>query len=67
MVPEEKVIVWSLNKCSLQILKIRAQTEGLIVDEDSLQLLGEIGVKTTLRYAVQLLTPAHLLSKINGN
>jgi len=50
----------------IQILKIRSQTEGIQVDEDSLQFLGEIGVKTTLRYAVQLLTPSHLLSKING-
>jgi RuvB-like protein 1 (pontin 52) len=28
--------------------------------------LAEIGVATTLRYAVQLLTPAFLLAKING-
>ena len=47
-------------------MKIRAQTEGLSIDEDSLNLLGEIGVRTTLRYAVQLMTPANLLSKING-
>ncbi|WAR25143.1 RUVB1-like protein [Mya arenaria] len=49
-----------------QILKLRAQTEGLSVEDDSLAQLGEIGTKTTLRYAVQLLTPASLLSKING-
>ncbi|KAL5258597.1 hypothetical protein ACHWQZ_G009168 [Mnemiopsis leidyi] len=50
----------------IQILKIRAQTEGIAIDEDSLQCLGDIGVKTTLRYAVQLLTPSYLLSKVNG-
>ncbi|XP_067124670.1 ruvB-like 1 [Centruroides vittatus] len=50
----------------VQILKIRAQTEGIEIDEDSLQALGEIGSKTTLRYAVQLLSPANILSKVNG-
>lgn len=50
----------------IQILKIRAQIEGIKVGEESYQLLGEIGVKTTLRYAIQLLTPASLLSRING-
>lgn len=50
----------------VQILRIRAQTEGLQIDEESVNYLGEIGTKTTLRYAVQLLTPSNLLSKING-
>lgn len=50
----------------VQILKIRAQTEGIEIDDDSLQALGEIGTKTTLRYAVQLLSPANILSKVNG-
>ena len=50
----------------VQILSIRAQIEGIKVDQDAQPLLGEIGVKTTLRYAVQLLTPASILSRING-
>lgn len=50
----------------MQILKIRSQVEGIQVDDESYQLLGDIGVKTTLRYAVQLLTPASILSRING-
>lgn len=49
-----------------QILRLRAQTEGIQIDDESLNLLGEHGVKTTLRYAVQLLTPGNLLSRING-
>eukprot|EP00054_Salpingoeca_dolichothecata_P010090 m.56792 g.56792 ORF g.56792 m.56792 type:complete len:457 (+) comp18797_c0_seq3:27-1397(+) len=49
-----------------EILKIRAATEEIPVDDVSLDLLSEIGTKTTLRYAVQLLTPAFLLAKING-
>ncbi|CAH3039482.1 unnamed protein product [Porites lobata] len=50
----------------VQIIRIRAQTENIQSDEESLNLLGEIGTKTTLRYAVQLLTPANLLARING-
>lgn len=51
---------------SVQIIKIRAQTESISIEEESLQALAEIGDKTTLRYAVQFLTPANILAKING-
>lgn len=50
----------------VKILNIRAQVEGIKLDANSLESLGEIGVQTTLRYAVQLMTPASLLSRING-
>lgn len=50
----------------VKILSIRAQVEGIKLDANSKEFLGEIGVKTTLRYAVQLMTPASLLSRING-
>uniref|UniRef100_A0A646QD40 RuvB-like helicase n=1 Tax=Hemiscolopendra marginata TaxID=943146 RepID=A0A646QD40_9MYRI len=50
----------------VQILRIRAQTEGIQIDNESLLLLGEVGTKSTLRYAVQLLTPANVLAKLNG-
>ena len=33
----------------LQILKLRAQTEGIQIDDESLGLLGQHGVATTLR------------------
>ncbi|MFT7800766.1 ruvB-like 1-like [Arapaima gigas] len=49
-----------------QIIKIRAQTEGISISEEALSHLGEIGTKTTLRYAVQLLTPASLLARVQG-
>ncbi|EQB77860.1 ruvB-like protein [Camelus ferus] len=49
-----------------QIIKIRAQTEGINISEEALSHLGEIGTKTTLRYSVQLLTPANLLARISG-
>ncbi|CAC5411713.1 ruvB-like 1 [Mytilus californianus] len=50
----------------VQILKIRATTENISLDEESALSLGKIGVQTTLRYSVQLLTPSNLLAKING-
>eukprot|EP00045_Choanoeca_perplexa_P003465 m.31330 g.31330 ORF g.31330 m.31330 type:complete len:456 (-) comp12060_c0_seq1:66-1433(-) len=49
-----------------KILKIRAEVEGIQADEESIQHLAEVGAKTTLRYAVQLLTPSFLLARING-
>lgn len=49
-----------------QIIKIRASVEGLQIDEDALTALSEIGHTTTLRYAVQLLTPAAQSAKVNG-
>ncbi|KAK6321348.1 hypothetical protein J4Q44_G00083240 [Coregonus suidteri] len=49
-----------------QIIKIRAQTEGINISEEALSHLGEIGTKTTLRYAAQLLTPASLLGRVQG-
>lgn len=36
---------------SPKIIKIRAQTEGINISEEALNHLGEIGTKTTLRYA----------------
>jgi len=50
----------------VQILAIRAQIEGISVDEEAFGYLGEIGVRSTLRYAVQLLTPAKVLVNTNG-
>merc|ERR1712050_107202 len=50
----------------VQVVNIRAQTENLSVDEEALVLLGEIGANTSLRYVVQLLTPASILAKTSG-
>jgi RuvB-like protein 1 (pontin 52) len=50
----------------VQIIKIRAHTESIPIEEDCLNLLAEIGDKSTLRYAVQLLTPSNILARING-
>merc|ERR1719159_1324980 len=50
----------------VQVVGIRAQTENLAIDDDALVLLGEIGANTSLRYVVQLLTPASILAKTSG-
>ena len=48
------------------ILQIRAETESLTIEDDALQQLGEIGSAASLRYSVQLLTPAAILAKTCG-
>merc|ERR1719248_408933 len=50
----------------VQVLSIRAQTEGLTMAQEAIELLGEIGQNTSLRYVVQLMTPAAVLAKTNG-
>ncbi|KAL0416877.1 UNVERIFIED_CONTAM: RuvB-like protein 1 [Sesamum latifolium] len=51
----------------IQILAIRAQVEELQIDEESLAYLGEIGQQASLRHAVQLLSPASIVAKMNGH
>ncbi|CDH49775.1 -like 1 [Lichtheimia corymbifera JMRC:FSU:9682] len=48
------------------IINIRAKTEGLTVNEAAVDNIAQTGVNTSLRYAVQLLTPASIMSQING-
>eukprot|EP00891_Asterochloris_glomerata_P000326 jgi/Astpho2/326/fgenesh1_pm.00010_%23_28_t len=49
------------------ILALRAQVEGIAYDSpESLAFLGEIGERTSLRHAVQLLSPAGIMSEKNG-
>ncbi|KAH9251293.1 RuvB-like 1 [Batrachochytrium salamandrivorans] len=60
-----RTLPYSLDEISV-IVNIRAKTEGISLSEESVENLAKIGVKTSLRYAIQLLTPASILSKING-
>jgi RuvB-like protein 1 (pontin 52) len=64
------------------ILRLRAATESIVLDDaasapsssadvatadtSTLGKLAEIGTRTSLRYAVQLLTPAHILASCSG-
>lgn len=48
------------------ILAIRADTEGIQCDDAALSVLAEIGQDASLRYVVQLLTPAKILAQSTG-
>merc|ERR1711998_415983 len=50
----------------VQIISIRAQTESIVVEDEALTELGEIGARTSLRYVVQMLTPARILAETAG-
>lgn len=50
----------------IHILGIRAATEGIQLEPDALAKLGEVGQKTSLRYAVQLLSPCKTLADTQG-
>jgi RuvB-like protein 1 (pontin 52) len=50
----------------MQIIAIRATTESITLDDDALAKLGDVGVRASLRYAVQLLTPARILAGTQG-
>ncbi|RUS31617.1 RuvB-like 1 [Jimgerdemannia flammicorona] len=48
------------------IVSIRAKTEGLGIEDAAVDRIAQRGIETSLRFAIQLLTPASILSKING-
>mmetsp|Transcript_17904 Transcript_17904/g.71772 ORF Transcript_17904/g.71772 Transcript_17904/m.71772 type:complete len:466 (-) Transcript_17904:763-2160(-) len=50
----------------VQIMAIRAQTENISLTGDALALVGNIGARTSLRYAGQVLTPARILADSSG-
>merc|ERR1711871_1036430 len=50
----------------VQIISIRSETESIEVEEDALVAMGEIGARTSLRYAVQMLTPALIIAETSG-
>ena len=50
----------------MQIIDIRAKVESLVLDTEALGALGEIGKSTSLRYVMQLLTPASIMARMAG-
>ncbi len=46
-----------------KILEIRFDEEDVVVDNDAADLLTKIGVETSLRYAINLITPASLAAR----
>ena len=45
-----------------QIIEIRCEEEDVELSEEAKELLTQIGVKTTLRYAIQLITTSSLVA-----
>jgi RuvB-like protein 1 (pontin 52) len=50
----------------VHICQIRAVTEGMELEDDALKALGLVGARSSLRYAVQMLTPAKLIAETQG-
>lgn len=46
----------------VQIISIRAEVEKIDLSQESLALLGDIAASTSLRYAVQLMAPAKIVT-----
>ncbi|KAG1650011.1 RuvB-like 2 [Nymphon striatum] len=46
-----------------QILKIRCEEEDVEMSDDALTILTKIGLETSLRYSIQLITAAHLVCR----
>ncbi|KAM3546246.1 hypothetical protein ARSEF1564_000941 [Beauveria bassiana] len=49
-----------------RIVKLRATTEAVAITDAALDEIAEHGVRISLRYCLQLLTPASILAKANG-
>ncbi|CAG7836717.1 unnamed protein product [Allacma fusca] len=60
-----KTLTYSKDEM-LKIIKIRAAIEGIQFENDAFELLSDVGSRTTLRYAIQLITPASIAAKINA-
>ncbi|WEW60828.1 RuvB ATP-dependent DNA helicase pontin [Emydomyces testavorans] len=48
------------------IVRLRSKTEGLHITDAALARVAAHGAKVSLRYALQLLTPASILARVNG-
>lgn len=49
------------------IISVRSKTEGLAMSPAAISALAKIGAKTSLRYVMQLLTPASIVADMNGS
>jgi len=49
------------------IITIRAEEEDVKLSPKAIEVLADIGVKHSLRYAVQLLRPAHIIAERRGS
>ena len=52
---------------ALSIIATRARVEGLQIEEDTLHALAQVSQESSLRYALQLLTPAAMAASTAGH
>jgi RuvB-like protein 1 len=60
-----RTLPYTLEEIRL-IIRLRARTEGLNVSEAALETLADEGEKSSMRYALQLMTPASIVAKMQG-
>lgn len=48
------------------IVHTRALTEGITLEDEAEEELSLVGKRTSLRYAIQMLTPANIVARTNG-
>lgn len=48
----------------VQILKIRSKVENVPISDQGLKRLGEIGLNSSLRYCIQLISPSNVLRNL---
>lgn len=49
-----------------QVVELRCKVEGIVLRPEALDKLADEGEKSSLRYALQLLSPAAILAKLKG-
>ncbi|KAN0062370.1 RuvB ATP-dependent DNA helicase pontin [Thecaphora frezii] len=49
-----------------EVIKLRTKVEGRVVKDEALERLTELGLGSSLRFALQLLSPASILAKTAG-
>lgn len=50
-----------------EIVRTRANAESIQIDPDAIAALATIGQRSSLRFAIMLLTPTKIVAKTNGN
>lgn len=60
-----KTAMYNANELK-EIVKLRTKAEGVDLTADALNKVSEIGTRSSLRYACQLLTPARIIAMANG-
>jgi RuvB-like protein 1 len=60
-----RTLPYNLEEIRL-IIRLRAKTEGLNITDSALDILANEAVNSSVRYALQLMTPASILARTQG-